>query len=91
MIRRVTSDRNFVPGKQLSLGYDEKQTDITSTKRNSIKNVMRKKEKDWREFIEFMKKNPETMMSLIDNPVPSVCDAKSSAANVNYLDETIFE
>ena len=57
-----------------------------------MKAQQKKKEKDWRKFLDFMRKNPETMMSLMDNPVPSICDAKSSlGANTTQVGETLFE
>ena len=65
------------------MNNDEKaQTEKPKTKKISLKQMQKKKEKDWRKFLGFMSKNPEALMSLVEQPVPSICDAKSSHAGL---------
>ena len=42
--------------------------------------------------MKFMRKNPETMMSLVDNPVPSITDVVSQGKqSTQGATQTIFE
>ena len=51
-------------------------------KKKSMFEIEKKKDRDWRKFLGLMKKNPEMMMSIMEKPVPSICEATSYGANM---------
>ena len=45
-------------------------------KRVSLRTKEKRKQKEWERFLGFMRKNPESMMSLVDVPIPSLAETE---------------